>query len=118
MIKKLNNAPTRLKIEEKINEIIEEIYQVKMEIRRTRQQLLDYILSQQDKPFGSKSHADGLLDEPSRANKDKTADSRKGCGKQIDALGYIHCGDEIRENGVPQGTYFSCSDCRKKGAKK
>lgn len=40
--------------------------------------------------------------------------SRKGCGKRIDAMGYIHCGDEIRENSIPQGKYFLCEECTDK----
>lgn len=34
-----------------------------------------------------------------------------GCGKKMDALGYVHCGDEITENGVPQGKIFKCKEC-------
>lgn len=37
-----------------------------------------------------------------------------GCGKQMDALGVVFCGDEIRENGVPQGEYFLCDNCKDK----
>ena len=36
-----------------------------------------------------------------------------GCGKKMDALGVVKCGDEIRENSIPQGEYFICKECRK-----
>jgi hypothetical protein len=38
----------------------------------------------------------------------------RGCGKQIDALGCVFCGDEIKENGVPQGNFYFCEECEKK----
>jgi len=37
--------------------------------------------------------------------------TNNGCGKKMDALGHIHCGDEILENSIPQGKYFRCSKC-------
>ena len=36
-----------------------------------------------------------------------------GCGKKMDALGFIHCGDRITENSIPQGKSYLCKECIK-----